>query len=170
MTKGQILNRRDALLKAAIAALIGVTGAASAGGTHTIAVSASVTGVCKVNTANSTLGFGALDPAAGGTVNAVWSGGTFSCTNGTGYTITSDDGLWESAAGGANNRMKLSSATDCSVATNCVRYTLTKAANGTGSGMTTNISFGVTGQTLIADYQNAAQGNYADTVTLTVAP
>ena len=56
------------------------------------------------------------------------------------------------------------------MATNCVRYTLTKAANGTGSGMTTNISFGVTGQTLIADYQNAAQGNYADTVTLTVAP
>ena len=47
---------------------------------------------------------------------------------------------------------------------------MTKAANGTGSGMTTNISFGVTGHTLIADYQNAAEGSYADTVILTVAP
>ena len=103
-------------------------------------------------------------------MSAVWSGGTFKCTNGSAYTITSDDGLWESAAGGANNRMKLSTATDCTVTTNCIRYTLTKAANGTGSGMTTNISFNITGQTTQADYQNAAVGNYADTVTLTVAP
>jgi spore coat protein U-like protein len=170
-TKEKALKFRNALLKAAMAAaVLSIAGAASAGGTHTIAVSASVTGTCVVNTANSTLAFGALDPGSGGTVNAVWSGGTFRCTNGTAYTITSDDGLWESAAGGANNRMRLSTATDCSVATNCVRYTLTKAANGTGSGMTTNISFAVTGQTGIADYQNAAAGNYADTVTLTVAP
>jgi spore coat protein U-like protein len=165
------LKLHNSFVKAAIAATIfSVTGAALAGGTHTIAVSASVTGTCVVNTANSTLAFGPLDPGSGGTVNAVWSGGTFRCTNGSAYTITSDDGLWESAAGGANNRMKLSTATDCSVATNCVRYTLTKAANGTGSGMTTNISFAVTGQTVIADYQNAAAGNYADTVILTVAP
>ena len=87
------MNRRNALLKAAIAAtLIGVAGAASAGGTHTIAVSASVTGVCKVNTANSTLGR-CPRPGRGWNGNAVWSGGTFSCTNGTGYTVTSDDGL-----------------------------------------------------------------------------
>ena len=36
--------------------------------------------------------------------------------------------------------------------------------------MTNNISFNVTGQTTQADYQNAAAGSYADTVTLTVAP
>lgn len=165
------MKTNRAILKSAVAAaVLSLTGAALAGGTHTVAVSANVIGTCVVNTANSTLAFGGLDPGSGGTVNAVWSGGTFRCTNGSAYTITSDDGLWESAAGGASNRMKLSTATDCSVATNCVRYTLGKAANGTGSGMTTNISFAVTGQTLIADYQNAAVGGYADTVTLTVAP
>jgi hypothetical protein len=171
LPKEQILNLRNILLKSAIAATVfSVTGASLAGGTHTIAVSASVTGTCVVNVANSTLTFGAIDPSSAGPVAAVWSGGTFRCTNGSAYTITSDDGLWESSSGGANNRMKLSSATDCTVTTNCIRYTLTKAANGTGAGMTTNISFNVTGQTTQADYQNAAVGNYADTVTLTVAP
>jgi spore coat protein U-like protein len=158
-------------LKAAIAvAVIAVTGAASAGGTHVISVSASVTGACVVNTATSTLDFGTLNPVSGGTVNATWSGGTFRCTNGTTYTVASNDGLWESSSGGANNRMKLSTASDCTTATNCIRYTLTSNTGGTGSGMTTNISFAVTGQTTLADYQNAAEGSYADTVTLTVAP
>src|SRR5262249_43345064 len=131
-----------------------------------------VTGVCKIVDATSTLAFGALNPATGGTVNAIWSGGKFSCTNGQAFTITSDDGLWESSAGGANNRMKLSTATDCSVATNCIRYTLTSvtAGTGTGHGVAQQLSFGVTGQTLIADYQNASGGSYGDTVTLTVSP
>ncbi len=166
------MNQRTAFLKAAIAAaLIAATGAASAGGTHTITVSASVTGTCVVNTATSTLAFGTLDPATGGTVNATWSGGTFRCTNGTAYTITSNDGLWESASGGASNRMRLSSATDCSTASNCIRYTMTNTASGTGAGMNGNdISFAVTGSTLIADYQNAVAGSYSDTVILTVAP
>ena len=165
------MNQRSAFLKAAIAAaLISATGAASAGGTHTITVSASITGTCVVNPATSTLAFGTLDPATGGTVNATWSGGTFRCTTGTPYTITSDDGLWEASAGGANNRMKLSTATDCDVATNCIKYAMTKAANGTGAGMTTNVSFAVTGATVIGDYQNAAAGSYSDTVILTVAP
>ena len=152
--------------------LVAVASIASAGGTHVITVSASVTGVCKVVDATSTLAFGALDPSTGGTVNAVWSGGKFSCTKGQAYTVTSDDGLWESSSGGANNRMKLSTATDCTVATNCVRYTLTSVTAGTGGGhgVPQQISFGVTGQTLIADYQNANVGSYSDTVTLTVAP
>lgn len=141
-----------------------------AGGTHTIAVTASVTGTCVVNTSNSTLAFGALDPGSGGTVNATWSGGTFRCTNGTTYAVSSNDGLWESGSGGNNNQMKLSTATDCATATNCIRYTLTSVTGGTGTGMTNNISFNVTGQTTLADYQNAAEGSYADTVTLTVSP
>ena len=165
------MNRNTIFLQSILAAaMFALAGAASAGGTHAIAVSASVNSTCVVNTANSTLAFGALDPGAGGVVNAVWGGGTFKCTNGAAYTITSNDGLWESAAGGASNRMKLAAATDCTVATDCIRYTLTKAANGTGLGMSTNISFGVTGVTGITDYQDAAAGGYADTVTLTVAP
>jgi spore coat protein U-like protein len=165
------MKARNALLHAAIAAsLLALAGSASAAGTHTITVSAAVTGTCVVNTATSTLDFGTLDPAAGGNVTATWSGGTFRCTNGTTYTVASDDGLWESSAGGANNRMKLSTAANCGTATNCIRYTLTNATTGTGSGMTNNISFNAVGTTTLADYQNAAAGSYADTVTLTVSP
>ncbi len=165
------MNNRTSFLNAAIAAaIISISGAASAGGTNTITVSASVTGTCVVNTSTSTLAFGALNPGSGGTVNVAGSAATFRCTNGTPYSVSSNDGLWFSATGGANNRMKLSSATDCTSATNCIRYTLTSATAGTGAGMTTNISFNVNGQTTLADYQNAAAGNYADTVVLTVSP
>lgn len=155
--------------------LVAFAGNAVAGGTHVISVSASVTGVCKIVDATSTLAFGALNPATGGTVNAVWSGGKFSCTKGTSYTITSDDGLWESASGGASNRMRLTGATGagCTNAYECIRYTLTSATSGTGLGIgggANDISFAVTGQTLIADYVNASVGSYADTVTLTVSP
>lgn len=153
-----------------LAAAVSPLQLAWAGGTHQVAVTASVTGTCVVNTTNSTLSFGALNPGGGGTVNATWTGGTFRCTNGTTYTVTSNDGLWESASGGASNRMKLSTATDCSTPTNCIRYTFGSVTGGTGSGMTTNISFNVTGTTNLADYQDAAEGSYADTVTLTVAP
>jgi spore coat protein U-like protein len=165
------LNKRSALLNAAIAAaVISLAGTASAGGTNTITVSASVTGTCVVNTTTSTLAFGTLNPATGGTVSVAGSAATFRCTNGTPYTVSSDDGLWFSSTGGANNRMKLSTATDCTTATNCIRYTLTSATSGTGTGMTNNISFNVNGQTTLADYQNAAAGSYADTVVLTVSP
>jgi spore coat protein U-like protein len=171
MTKEQILKLRSAVLKAAIAAAaLSMTGAALAGGTHIITVSASVTGVCLVNTATSTLDFGAINPSSAGPINAVWSSGTFRCTNGTAYTVTSDDGLNETGTGGTNNRMKRVGAGSCAVATDCIRYTLTNVAGGSGLGMTTNISFAVTGQTTQADYQNATAGTYADTVTLTVAP
>jgi hypothetical protein len=161
---------RHPLLALALAAALSPLQLAWAGGTHQVSVSASVTGTCVVNTATSTLSFGALNPGTGGTVNAAWSGGTFRCTNGTTYTVSSNDGLWESASGGGSNRMKLSTATDCSTPTNCIRYTFGSAAGGTGSGMTTNISFNVTGTTNLADYQDAAEGSYADTVTLTVSP
>ncbi|HKE41483.1 MAG TPA: spore coat protein U domain-containing protein [Casimicrobiaceae bacterium] len=162
-------NLTKSLVAGALAAFASV---ASAGGTHIITVSASVTGVCKIIDATSTLAFGTLDPASGGTVNAVWSGGKFSCSKGQAFTVSSDDGLWESSSGGANNRMKLSTATDCTVASNCIRYTLTSVASGTGAGhgVGNEISFNVTGQTLIADYQNANVGTYGDTVTLTVSP
>jgi len=161
---------------AAAAIAAGVLGLASmsaqAAGTHTVTVSATVAGVCIVTAGNttSTLQFGTIDGSMAGPFNGTWSGGTFRCTNGTTYTVTSNDGLWETTTGGAANRMKLASATDCTTATNCIRYTLTSATAGTGAGMTTNISFNVNGSTALADYQNAAAGNYADTVVLTVSP
>ena len=78
----------------------------------------------------------------------------------------------ESAAGGANNRMRLTGAAGagCTNAFECIRYTLTNTTTGTGTGLLNNISFGVAGSTGIADYQSAAVGSYTDTVTLTVSP
>jgi hypothetical protein len=145
-------------------------GLAWAGGQHQITVSASVTGTCVVNDTTSTLSFGALNPASGGTVNATWSTGSFRCTNGTTYTVSSNDGGWETSSGGANNRMKRAGATDCSAASDCIRYTLTSVTGGTGQGMSNNISFAVTGSTSLADYQDAKEGSYQDVVTLTVSP
>lgn len=166
----KILN--PLMTAAVVAAMLGVAGTAAAGGTHTVSVSATVTGVCivPVSDQTSTLGFGSIDGSMAGPFNATWSGGNFRCTNGTTYTVTSNDGLWESASGGASNRMKLSTAANCSTASDCIRYTMTNATTGTGSGMTTNISFNVTGQTTAADIASAAAGSYADTVTLTVSP
>jgi spore coat protein U-like protein len=170
------MNRTTTRILAA-AVLAAVAGIASAGGQHVVTVSASVTGVCTVTDPTSTLAFGALDPVAGGTVNATWTPGAaaqFSCTKGQAYTVSSDDGLWESAAGGANNRMRLVGAVGagCTNAYECIRYTMTNVTSGTGNGhgAAQRISFAVTGQTLIADYQNANVGTYGDTVTLTVAP
>jgi hypothetical protein len=108
-------------------------------------------------------------------VTAVWSGGKFSCTKGTAFTVSSDDGLWESAAGGTNNRMRLTGAVgaNCTNAYECIRYTLTSVTSGTGLGIgggANDISFAVTGTTNLVDYVNANVGTYGDTVTLTVAP
>jgi len=159
--------------RAAIAA--GVLGLASMGaqaaGTHTVAVSATVQGICIVTgaNANSTLSWGNINGITG-PFTATWTSGSFSCTNGSAYTVSSNDGLWETAAGGANNRMKLSSATDCSTATNCIRYTMPNVTSGTGAGLGTGISFNVTGTTTAADMIAAPAGNYADTVILTVNP
>lgn len=168
-------TRKMKYLVAAIAAgMMGFTGAASAGGTHAVSVSASVNQVCQIIDATSTLGFGALDPATGGAVSAVWSGGSFRCTKGSTFTVTSDDGLWESAAGGGNNRMRLTGAVGvgCANSYECIRYTLTHVATGSGlgHGAGNNLSFAVTGSTALVDYTNANFGNYTDTVTLTVSP
>ncbi len=163
------------IVKTALAAVVfSVAGGAFAGGTSVVTVSASVIGVCSIIDATSTLAFGALNPATGGAVSAVWSGGNFRCTKNQAFTVTSDDGLWESASGGALNRMRLTGAAGagCLNAYECIRYTLTKVASGTGLGLGggNNISFAVTGSTGITDYQDANVGSYSDTVTLTVAP
>src|SRR5437899_12714602 len=157
---------------ALVGAAMAVAGQAHGAGTHVVAVSANVLSVCAVIDAASTLDFGTLNPATGGSVNAVWSGGNFRCTAGTTFTVASDDGLWESASGGANNRMRLLTGlgVGCATAAECIRYTLTRVSTGTGSGLGTNISFAVTGSTGISDYQNATLGIYSDTVTLTVSP
>jgi spore coat protein U-like protein len=167
------MNNLRAVLRVTLAfAILGLANMAGALGTHQVNVSASVLGICTIIDASSTLAFGTLNPATGGTVNATGSAASFRCTQGQTFTITSDDGTNESAAGGGNNRMRLTGAVGagCTNAFECIRYTLNHTTTGTGTGLLTNISFGVTGSTTLVDYQGAAVGSYTDTVTLTVSP
>ena len=79
----------------------------------------------------------------------------------------------ESSSGGTNNRMKLSAATDCMVATNCIRYTLTSVTSGSGAGhgVDNEISFNVTGQNVDRRLpKRQRQGAAANTGTLIVSP
>ena len=135
--------------------------------THTLAVSATVSGVCKFNTAGPTAltiatGAGVIDPSAAGPATGT-ANVTFRCTTGTTSAMTDDNGL-NFAAG--SRRVKNGVA-------NFMNYgfTLTNAAQlGTGHGAGQDKTVVVNASIIAADYQNATAGAYTDTVTLTITP
>ena len=137
--------------------------AMAASTTHTLAVSATVVGNCKFNTAGpTTLAFGSIDPSAAAPATATASV-TFRCTTGTTSSMTSDDGLYDVAGA---PRMK-------DAGTNYLPYSIGlvgTAQAGTGHGAGQDKTLTVNGTVAVADFQNAAAGAYADTVTLTIAP
>jgi len=143
--------------------LVLLAGVAFAGDTNTVTVTANVVGTCKFNSATSTLAFGALDPTSGSDVNASTST-TFWCTKNASYTITDDDGIHELAADG--NRME-----NTTTAGEFIPYSFSyNPTSGDGSGRTTPITLNINGTAAFASYQNAAGGDYSDTVTLTINP
>lgn len=150
-----------ALVSAGLAAS---SAAMAASTTHTLAVSASVTGNCKFNSAGPTaLAFGAIDPSSTTDATATATV-TFRCTTGTTSSMTSDDGLYESGVGAP--RMK-------DAGTNYLPYSLSlvgAAQVGSGHGAAGDKTLTVNGTVLVADFQNATAGAYSDTVTLTIAP
>ena len=143
--------------------LVLLTGVAFAADTNTVTVTANVVGTCRFNSATSTLAFGSLDPGAGGDVSASTST-TFWCTKNASYSITDDDGLHES---GPNvNRME-----HTTTAGEFIPYTFSYSpATGTGSGPTSPITLDISGTVTFANYENAAAGDYADTVVLSITP
>jgi spore coat protein U-like protein len=148
---------------AAVLAYGSLSGAAMALDTHTLTVSASVSGVCKFSSSSSTLSFGALDPSSNS--NATASGSTtFWCTKGTAYSVADDDGLHETAVNA--NRMQHSTDT-----TEYIPYTLTYTpTSGTGAGPTAAATLSFAGAIQYNDYKGALAGSYSDTVTVTVTP
>lgn len=153
--------KRLILMAMAVITAVMVSSAAMAA-VNTMTVSASVTGTCRFSAATSTLAFGALDPSSAapgaGAVNV-----NFWCTRGTAYSMADDDGLYETGVDA--NRMRH--------AVNLVEYipySISYAAAGTGLGATSPITLTVTGAIANADYINALEGAYADTVVLTVTP
>ncbi len=146
-------------LKALILALVLVVGAGyahSATTTGTVNVTATVVGTCKFTTGTTTLDFGNLtsgDVTANTTLE-------FWCTMGTGYTVTDDDGLYETAPDA--NRM-------FDGGTNYIPYSFNYTpTNGTGGGVGSPITLNITGTVLESDYTAVPAGTYNDTVTITV--
>jgi len=131
--------------------------------TNTVTVTANVVGTCKFLSSTSTLAFGSLDPSSGSDVNASTSV-NFWCTKNASYSITDDDGLYESGTNG--NRMRHES-----IETEYIPYTFSYSpTSGIGSGKTTPITLTISGSIANANYRDAAVGNYSDTVTLTINP
>jgi spore coat protein U-like protein len=144
-------------------AMIAFSGVALAADTNTVTVNANVVGTCKFNSATSTLAFGGLDPSSGAPVNASTST-TFWCTKNASYSIGDDDGAYDLIAP-VGQKMKHQSLNEY-IAYN-FGYTPT---TGTGSGPSTPITLDISGTVAFAAYQNASEGNYSDSVVLSINP
>jgi len=148
---------------AMVLGLVLLTGVAFAADTHTVTVTANVVGTCRFNSATSTLAFGSLDPGVGGDVNASTST-TFWCTRNASYSITDDDGLYETGVNA--NRMR-----HATTLTEYIPYTFSYSpTSGTGNGRTSPITLNINGTVTFVNYQNAEAGDYADTVVLSITP
>jgi len=136
---------------------------AIAADTNTVTVTANVVGTCRFNSGTSTLGFGALDPGIGGDVNASTSV-DFWCTKNADYSVTDNDGLYET--GPNANRMR-----HATTLTEYVPYSFSYSpTTGSGNGRTSPITLDISGTVTFANYQNAAAGDYADTVVISITP
>jgi spore coat protein U-like protein len=135
--------------------------------THTLNVSANVTGNCRFNDAGPTSlvignAGGAIDPSD--TADATGSAAVlYRCTTGTSSTITVGDG--QNFSGGARRV--------ADGAGNFMSYALAvsgdqQAGIGHGAGQDLTVSFDAT--IVAADFQNVPAGSYSDSVVLTITP
>jgi len=138
-------------------------GVASAAGTNTLTVNATLTGACQFTSpASETLSF-PLDATQSTDVN-VTVNTSFWCTKGTAVTaVTTDNGQNFSAG---SKRMKSTSTGDF------IPYSLVLTPAGTtGLGKTSPINLQIAGTVVNANYVNAtAAADYADTVVITITP
>ena len=128
----------------------------------TVTVTATVQGTCRF-TSGGSVSF-VLDPATGGVVNGTVSNPTFWCTKGLNYTITDDDGLYDTGVGA--RRMEHTDG----LITEYIPYSFSYTAAGTGNGANNPNTMDITASVAPADYMDATAGDYSDTVTLTINP
>jgi Spore Coat Protein U domain len=143
-------------------AMIAFSGVALAVDSNTLTVTANVVGTCKFNSATSTLGFGALDPNSSANATATTTT-TFWCTKGaTVQGITHDNGSHFSSS-----KLHMYD----TVSTDLIAYSLTLTQKGTtGLGKSTPIDLQIDGLINNADFVDATEGSYSDTVVLTFVP
>lgn len=150
------------LLATLIAGAFAASTSAIAGNSQSMAVSASITGTCKLQS-SVPMAFGAIDPSSTVAATAPASV-TYKCTNGTAPTSLVAVGANDSAG---QKRLLTGAATFMNYS---IAFTApTTAGNGFGTGSTAT-SVSVTGTVAVADFANAAAGAYADTLTFTIAP
>lgn len=155
------------VLKAIAAALLTVSGVASAADTQSLAVSATVPAVCKFSTPARTLTFDIAANPFAATVTGVLSGAIeYKCTKDTAAAATP-----VTASNGANF---LGSSRRMTDGTNFMPYALTVAGSGTaGEGFGSSVTaktVTVTSSIASADFANLPAGTYTDSVTLTLSP
>lgn len=159
-----------ATFSAAAGAALAASPADAAETTSNLSVTATVTGNCSVDT--TPVAFGNVDVTAGSNVDAT---GTLSvtCTSGTAWTATADEGTGSSATFANRQMANGTNLLNYGLYTNSTRTMVwgdgllgaTTAFSGTGSGAAqTNTIYGRVplGQTSVP------AGSYADTVTVTV--
>lgn len=143
--------------------IVAMAGAASAIDTATVTVSATVAPTCRFSSPAAALAFGVLpDPAADTNASTTLN---FWCTTGASYTITDDDGLYETGLNA--NRMRSTAL----AIPQYMPYTFSYApASGTGLGPATPINLNITGTVLAASYSALPGDVYQDSVVLTINP
>jgi len=143
----------------ALVALSSLSGLASAADSSTLAVSATVKGVCKFSAASTPLAFADIDPSA--TTNAVITANLlYRCTKNTaGAAITTSDGVLATrtmtAGGGQTLPYSLSFGSAPGV------------GNGFGAAVQTIV---VTGTITVAQFQGAEAATYSENVSLSITP
>lgn len=131
-----------------------------------VGVTGTVASVCKFTGAGTGLDFGTMDAVVdtAGKIATVATQPSFWCTKGYNYTITDDNGLWES---GTTHQMR--SNTDDGAGTyDFIQYTFTYTATGAGSGASVSLNPLIGGSISAGGFDNVKADTYSDTVTLTI--
>ncbi|HTP04112.1 MAG TPA: hypothetical protein VMM54_03015 [Nitrospirota bacterium] len=163
--------KRFSIVLAAIVIVITMVGGAYAAGSiqPTVAVNATVSGLCKAGTAGA-MSFVIPDPSAGGPITAApVTDATVLCTKSTTFTVIAaslNKGGAAVTCGGAGITGTLKD----SVSGYLMDYTfICGNPAGTGQGFSNPVNLGLAGSISQAAYINApASATYGDTVTLTI--
>ncbi|MGH8832118.1 MAG: hypothetical protein ACREXV_13660 [Polaromonas sp.] len=153
------MKNHRAILKAVSAVLLACTaGFAAAADSQTLAVTATVSGICKFSVASTPLAFGTIDPSLS-TDKVVTANVLYKCTKGTASAgVTATGGTSRTMAGPSSDTMS---------------YTLGfsgDTSTGTGFGSGQDLTLVVTGTITAANYQNKTAGAYSENVTLNITP
>lgn len=145
-----------------VASLACAAGFATAADNQTLAVTATVTGMCKFSVLSTPLAFTDIDPSLT-TDKTITANVLYKCTKGTASAgVTATDGLSRNMKGVSPLQVA-----------DTLAYTLAFSGDtqvGAGFGSGNDRTLVVTGTITAAQYNNAASGSYSETVTLNITP